>query len=494
MMETEPTYDQQQQQQQQRSTTTRNKAGEFGRPLIPFFLNEDANGETPTGGYSVNEDLFLTDEQAQQQERVFVPKGEKSIRVREFKDGYFEYKDLSFDGIQEKLTFHSPIKQQQQQANNNSNQPQFFSQHVENNKNNSSNGNSNGNGNGFGKTKTSSRDHFANYERMVIPYQHKNNMTKSNDNSSSSDENKLQSDEDKREEEDKKAKKKKQKKKVMVPINVQKQNVSSRNTNHLIRNHENQPPSNINNNQSSNQEFISSSSQQPNYQQQSVPVTTINHTAGYPQVLVMHSPLAFNSPSSPTVYPKPNTNQKLLTPSLLGINRSASIITSANNSSPNSAPSPNGLLKPSALLSQSLQLINSTPVKPPTVSTIPPQKVPTHFPQQSYDVSYLENNILPQYYQEQPASYNYSMNNGSLPNVTTSEPVIEQLPPISQMVSSSSSTSLTEKELLSILMNDGSVNFTPDEPENLEQKHKKFAGGSWSNSPHPSEIPKPNFK
>src|SRR3989338_9043235 len=239
MMDTESSYD------HHKRTPTKNKAGEFGRPLIPFFLNEE-NGETPTGGYSVNEDMFITDEQAQQQERVFVPKGEKSIRVREFKDGYFEYKDLSFDNIQEKLTFDSPTKQQANPSHsnsNNGNQAPFFAQHLaENNqsKNTSSNG-GNGNGGGLGKkTKTSTRDHFANYQRMVNPYQH---VAKSNDNSSSSDENKRLSDEDKQDEDDKKAKKKKQKKKVMVPVNVQKQNVSRHNQqpNFIVsRNDENQ--------------------------------------------------------------------------------------------------------------------------------------------------------------------------------------------------------------------------------------------------------------
>lgn len=64
------------------------KLPEFGRPLVPYFLeNTDGNGE-----FVVNEDLSLPDTTEAKQKDLFIPNGERTFNVREFKDGYFEYK------------------------------------------------------------------------------------------------------------------------------------------------------------------------------------------------------------------------------------------------------------------------------------------------------------------------------------------------------------------------------------------------------------------
>ncbi|KAL0491193.1 hypothetical protein AKO1_002306, partial [Acrasis kona] len=50
-------------------------------------------------GPIINEGLTLSEETKDYQREIVVPKGQDSIRVREFKDGYFEYKDIALEDI-----------------------------------------------------------------------------------------------------------------------------------------------------------------------------------------------------------------------------------------------------------------------------------------------------------------------------------------------------------------------------------------------------------
>ncbi|KAF0974146.1 hypothetical protein FDP41_006756 [Naegleria fowleri] len=452
------------------TTPTKSKAGEFGRPLIPFFI-DGTNGTTPTGGYSVNEDLFLTDEQAQQQQRVFVPKGEKSIRVREFKDGYFEYKDLSLDNVKDKLTFDSRNPSSSSGNSNTSSsssqQPHFFAHHVTS----PPQADKSSSDNGLGKkSRTSTKDHFANYERMVVPYQHYNTTTKSNENSSG-DENMASEQSNGREnnsssfsnngmdnsgEDEENKRNKKKKKKVMVPVNVQKQSISNSSSNSsgnsgsnaalksVLKKSPSSTRSSSSNDTSSNKPSVSTSSN-------ASPQSSASNSKTSP-ISNVHS----STNVGPTKSSSNTTTYTLLAPSYFNASERKRV----------SIYSPKeGLLKP------------------------------TWFPSwHSFDMAYLESTVLKdleeQKFQTPPHTSLKLKPNAPMPS---SPPFQQNLP---QLSTSASSTSLTEEELLSSLINDGSV-IKLDSMDSSSKKEssseKKFAGGSWSNSPHPSKLPKPLF-
>jgi len=478
-----------------RHHTPTKKAGEFGRPLIPFFIDNES-GATPTGGYSVNEELFLTDEQAQQQQRVFVPKGEKSIRVREFKDGYFEYKDLSFDSIQEKLTYDSPTKIQQPSKSSNNNQ-QFYAQPVV-----SSSPSSNPQGssetltNSNGKKRTSTRDHFANYEKMVVPFQHyntkSNNPTSSSGSDSSSDEppviNKKSSPYNNANISGATIVKKKKK---MIPVNVQKQSSTSKQQQNVVTK-------------------TAPMTQQIPFAQPPIMIIPFNPPS--PTYVNPHSNFIPSPLINPTTQILPNyipqqgnsevLSGKLITPSALKGTIKGNITKTVSTGK---TVAFNGLITPSALrssqpLPQPLPFFaSSEPIATTNKTYQNPTPVIYQNSEQHIDVSDLENSLqeaarMIQTGQPTYAPHFVEPSQTSIPS-TVAQPMI-----MSSLHPSNSTSSLTEEELITSLMNDGSVNLPQDleksDTENSEQKksEKKFAGGSWSNSPHPSKIPKPNFK
>ncbi|KAG2379601.1 hypothetical protein C9374_006718 [Naegleria lovaniensis] len=464
------------------TTPTKSKAGEFGRPLIPFFIDgTNNNGTTPTGGYSVNEDLFLTDEQAQQQQRVFVPKGEKSIRVREFKDGYFEYKDLSLDTVKDKLTFDARNSSSSSSINNNNNsssssqQPNFFAQHVTSPPQSDKSAASD---NGLGKkSRTSTKDHFANYERMVVPYQHYNTTTKSNDNSSG-DENMAPEKSNNRDnkpsshlngenigEDDENQRDKKKKKKVMVPVNVQKQSISN--------------SSNSNSGNSGSSTALRSVLKKSPSSARASSSNDTNISTNKSSVSTSSN--AF--PQSSSTVSKASPSTKIIS----NVNSSTNVDCTKSTSGATYT-----LLTPSYFNTSERKRVS---IYSPSEGLLKP----TWFPSWRYfDMAYLESTVLkdleekklqtPPHTSLKPLKHNTP--NAPMPS---SPPFHHSMP---QLGTSASSTSLTEEELLSSLINDGSV-IKLDPMDNSAKKgsasDKKFAGGSWSNSPHPSKLPKPLF-
>lgn len=111
-----------------------------------------------------------------------------------------------------------------------------------------------------------------------------------------------------------------------------------------------------------------------------------------------------------------------------------------------------------------------------------------YFNNQLVDSSYLESNILQNFANDQQNKQYVQQ------QLTRPEPSVTTSPHNYVQPQTTSSASLTEEELLSSLMQDGSVSFKQDETtEKKSGVEKKFAGGSWSNSPHPSKLPKPQF-
>lgn len=77
------------------SSKKEKKVPEFGRPLVPYFLEStDEKGE-----FVINEDLEMPNGTQVKQKEIFIPNGERSWNVREFKDGYFEYKPKFLDEV-----------------------------------------------------------------------------------------------------------------------------------------------------------------------------------------------------------------------------------------------------------------------------------------------------------------------------------------------------------------------------------------------------------
>ncbi|KAL9656674.1 hypothetical protein ABK040_002944 [Willaertia magna] len=430
------------------------KAGVFGRPLIPFFLESEENEGTPQGGYQVNEDLFLPEEHIKQQEELFIPKGENSIRVREFKDGYFEYKDISLDTFQHTKLTYSPASKKNTTFNlnhnvggnnvreNNGERPQFYAINVSKEK--EMNEQQNGNLNGlhqqhyYGKRRTSVRDHYDNYEKMVIPYQLYNtnmkqsvsapNLSELHNNGVSSNNHQQQQ--------------QKEKKKKLVPTQVRQQQQEKR---------KGSTSSISNNNNTINEEtYHSSAPSSPNNEENTI------STQSSPILRHLESPVLTSTSLTGTL----NFNNNYS--SLNGLLQQ-------NNLDPY-----DGLITPQFLLSKT-KIQSTTAVN---------HIVPTSFNQQQQQTIDKNVNVEQSFVDESLFNDNFK--------TPPSKDKFKQV-----MIDDDPTLMLSEEQLLSSLeLFDGSdknkANTTT--PSSVEKKQERFAGGSWSNSPAPCKIPKPNFK